>query len=178
MGARRTERTCVTCGKRFVGRDPARFCQKKCMRSRGTLDQRFWRKVDRRGPDECWPWLAGKFKTGYGGIRIGDRSVKAHRVALELTLGEPLPALEVCHRCDNKVCCNPGHLFLGTHRDNMEDLARKLLHPNRKLTPDQVRSIRERRAGGATASAVAREFGVSKGCVDGIVKGRSWRHVA
>jgi hypothetical protein len=178
MGAKRTPRPCVTCRRTFVGRDQSRFCSRGCQR-RGTLEERFWSKVDRRGPGECWLWLGGKFKTGYGGFRIGDRSVKAHRVALELAFGERPPAdMEVCHKCDVKVCCNPAHLFLGTHRDNMEDLARKLLHPNKKLTPEQVRSIRQLRAGGLTAAAVAERFGVSKGCVDGVVAGRTWRHVA
>jgi hypothetical protein len=99
---------------------------------RSSLADRFWAKVDRSaGPTACWPWLGyiGQNRgtgRGYGQIRdtsAGSRGrlLKAHRVALVLKTGRDEPALDACHECDNSVCCNPGHLFWGTHRENMKD---------------------------------------------------------
>jgi len=94
-------------------------------------EARFWSKVDKSaGPDGCWLWTAGKFRQGYGCFDVAGKSVKAHRTAYTLTNGQ-IPhdgsahGLCVCHRCDNPPCCNPAHLFLGTHIDNVRDRENK-----------------------------------------------------
>jgi hypothetical protein len=84
-----------------------------------SLRARFWSNVDKSG--DCWIWTASKQTAGYGQFRRRG----AHRVVWEFTFG-PIPAgMFVCHRCDVRTCVNPDHLFLGSHKDNMLDMAQK-----------------------------------------------------
>ncbi len=82
-------------------------------------EARFWSHVDTSGGMfACWPWQASRNASGYGHF---DHS-GAHRFALQLALGRPLgEGMEACHTCDNPPCCNPAHLFEGTHQDNVDD---------------------------------------------------------
>ena len=90
-----------------------------------TLAQRFWSKVDRRAPDECWPWLASRSPKGYGRICVNGYPRQAHRVAWELTYGPVPPGKFICHHCDSPSCCNPAHGWPGTHQDNVKDMIEK-----------------------------------------------------
>ncbi len=85
----------------------------------------FWQKVDVSKPNGCWPYTGFKKWDGYGWVRRGEKNIAAHRYAWILTHGEPAEGLHVLHDCDNPPCCNPAHLFLGTHQDNMDDKVAK-----------------------------------------------------
>lgn len=131
---------------------------------------RFWSKV-RVGPNaECWPWTATTSEGGYGRFQ----NHPAHRVAYEMIKGEVDPALYVLHRCDNRVCCNPAHLFLGTHQDNMDDMKAKgrgnaprgLAHHKGKLSDDDVAAIRA--AVGMTGKEMADFYGVAESTISQI----------
>lgn len=147
---------------------------------------RFWVKVDRTG-DGCWEWTAGRYRNGYGQFGVGTFAaqvkVYAHRMAYELLVG-PIPdGLLVCHRCDNRTCCNPAHLFLGTYADNNRDCQRKGRKPHGEtasfsiLTDEKVRAIRTRRAAGETGRALAVEYGVSGATICNVFRGKTWRHL-
>jgi hypothetical protein len=83
---------------------------------------KFWSKVDKRSTNECWNWAAGKYGNGYGKIKINGFSCLAHRVSYELFNGEIIDNLNVLHKCDNKLCVNPNHLYLGTQSQNNIDM--------------------------------------------------------
>lgn len=148
-----------------------------------TLSERLWSRIDKRGPTECWPWLAGKTR-GYGEIKPGGGrpNVLAHRVVMELN-GYDTEGMFVCHRCDNPACCNPGHLFLGTTQDNTRDRndkerqARGERQGSAKLTAEDVLEIRRRARAGEPQAWLAQEFGISASQCNNVVHGRHWRHV-
>lgn len=139
------------------------------MRRTTPIAERFWPKVDKRGPDECWEWQAYVLPNGYGLIgrgRAGEGMEYAHRQSYLLAHGDIPPGLFVCHRCDNRRCVNPSHLFLGTIADNNADAAAKgrsaLGERNgmAKLTDAQVREIRSLKAAGIPQADLARNYGV------------------
>jgi len=148
------------------------------------MPARFWTKV--RVTPGCWLWLAGA-ERGYGRFGMDGKTPLAHRVSWELHNGPVSDGLWVLHRCDNPSCVNPDHLWLGTHADNMADMAAKRRgrqgHPSgtkayhAKLTAEQVKAIRALRAANINQRAVARQFGVCRGTVQDITQGRTYADV-
>ena len=152
-------------------------------RTCGKEAERFWPKVDKSaGPDACWIWKgAVTSKWGYGCFLMGGRVLGAHRVAWILTNGDP-GELCVLHKCDNRVCVNPAHFFLGTKKDNSQDKMRKGRHPigerapQAKLTEAQVREIRALYRPG-NGRELGRRFGVKQSTISYIITRRHWAHV-
>jgi hypothetical protein len=150
------QRCCEHCGKSFadvkINLSRRRFCGNECHRAwrRAKGPEAFWAKVDKSaGQDECWLYMGFRKWDGYGWLARSKGNaqyhyVTAHRYAWILTHGEPTNGLHVLHRCDNPPCCNPAHLWLGTHADNMADRSRKGRALNGvKLFPDRVRPERK-----------------------------------
>jgi len=153
-----------------------------------NLSDRFWPKVDKRGPDECWEWKASKGSRGYGHFRTYPTADRAHRVAWELTHHDPIPdGMCVCHVCDNPGCVNPAHLFVGTQGDNVRDSWAKGRgkhqvhtgedHPMAKLTETDVKFIRHWAKRGYTLQEIGDVFGVSFQTISRIKLRNGWRHV-
>lgn len=91
-------------------------------------EERFWEKVNKRSDNECWEWLGAKTlvrKAYYGHMRFEGKERKAHRISWTIAFGSIPDGLFVLHKCDNSICVNPNHLFLGTHEDNMRDMVEK-----------------------------------------------------
>ena len=142
---------------------------------------RFYKYVDKRGIDECWPWLAQIKKNGYGQFSLKGRATQAHRASYQISKGEIPDGLVIRHTCDNKKCVNPNHLLSGTYKDNSRDAVERNLYPRgedqgrARLTLEQVVEIRDvSRAGSESQRSMARRFGVSKASVQRVAAGRTW----
>ena len=145
--------------------------------------ERFWSKVDVRGPNECWEWQAGRDDEGYGFFQLNGRQVRAHRLAWELGQEESLGSRCALHSCDNPPCCNPAHVFPGTNAENTADKLAKGRHARGSLSARaalnelQVLGIMARWLQGIGHIKIAREFGVKRSQVPNIVYGRRWCHL-
>ncbi len=157
----------------------------------------FLRKISTTPTDGgCLEWMASKWLNGYGQFKFGGISLGSHRLAYFLSTGNQPAELFVCHKCDNRACCNPDHLFLGTNSENMADcaikgraakgvrhgsfthpekVARGNNHPRAKLTDEKVSEIRSRYAvGNVFQKNLAKEFGVSQMSISFIVRRKNW----
>jgi len=161
--------------------------------------QRFWSKVDKRSPDECWPWIPPVAKGRYGNftIRVNGKSeqFKPSRLAYYFRTGIDLGSKFGCHTCDNPICCNDAHIFPGTQRDNVQDALKKgrfqagdrhyarkhpewvkrgEQHVGAILTEETVLAVY---LAEGKRREVMKRFGVPGHMVSDIKKRRNWRHV-
>jgi len=148
---------------------------------------RFWSAVDMSGgSDACWPFQGWICTTlGYGEITIKGHRHRAHRYSYELSYGKIPKGMCVCHKCDNKVCVNPTHLFLGTIADNTLDMVAKgrhraakgEQHGQAKLKETDVEQIRNCHTAGQSIRSLAKEYQVTNKTIRDIVRRRSWTHI-
>ena len=130
----------------------------------------------------CWEWTGTirRNRGGYGGVKLGGKIYRAHRLSYELHVGDIPEGMMVCHCCDNPPCVNPAHLFLGTHKDNMADMTSKRRrhgqkNPAAKLRDVDVNNIKAilkycYRSG----AELARIYGVTETAINHIKHGKSW----
>jgi len=166
------------------------------------LHERFEASFTRGAADECWEWTKARHKAGYGAIGANGRRAYGHRVSYELNVGPIPPGMCVLHRCDNPPCVNPSHLFLGTLRDNTQDMLRKGRHrtnnvrgddhwlrrspravagernPAAKLSTAQATNLRIALALGARQVDCAEWFGIDQTSVSRIWLGRRYTESA
>lgn len=161
---------------------------------------RFFANIPSKSPSECWEWMGHVTNNGYGVIKNKQVAFLAHRIALYFDRVPSSQTLCACHSCDNPLCCNPAHLFWGTHRENMIDMNNKNRanrprgdahhsrlrpetrprgerHALAKLTENQVFLIRKLSAAGQVQRVIAAKFGVTRETVSSIIQGRIWRHL-
>ena len=151
---------------------------------------RFLHQTDNDGlnPTTCWNWTGARNSNGYGRFVDGGRHKLAHRVSYELFVGTIPSGLNVCHSCDNRLCVNPHHLWVGTQSENLRDAFQKARHSfpdtrgenngNRKLSARDVQEIRAMFQGGQRRFQIAARFGVSPSTIGDIIAGKTWRKAA
>jgi len=169
MSRNRKSIICRYCKDAFEPMKPNQFyCSLEC---------RFWDKVDKLGPDDCWNWTAKTSLDNYGQFSYKGRVNKAHRIAWLLTHGSIPDNLCILHHCDNSLCCNPAHLFSGTHTENMRDMVIKCRHSVQRLTPQQVKEIKIELSKGTIQRSLAKQYGVTYPTICHIKNGKCWSYI-
>lgn len=153
------------------------------------MEDRFWAKVDRRAPDECWPWTGVVTGFGYGFMLRDDEGGKwylAHRLSYELHVGPITDDLCILHHCDNPPCVNPAHLYAGTRADNARDRARRHRgapqagggnHHALLTEADVYEIVRLVEEEHMSQLAVAEQYGIKQPQVSRIVRRVAWSHL-
>lgn len=174
----------------YLLRGQSRSCG-RCVANMGTSDydnrvkSRLLASV-KRMPSGCWEWQNRREKNGYGRTSYRRRKIGSHVLSYRLHRGDVAPGLFVCHTCDNRPCCNPDHLFLGTHQDNVADMVAKgrQFHPigerhtQSRLTTSAVIVIRDLCISSSlTQNEIAGLFGVSRTAISAIATGKNWKHL-
>ncbi len=155
--------------------------------SKFTISERLLAKVEIIPWSGCWIWMGALQGNRYGQIRYFGDLIYAHRASYLSFVGQIPHGLSVCHKCDVECCINPTHLFLGTHKENMLDMAVKGRcnpirikgenHQSAILTEQDVIDVMRLSAEGMSCAKIASAKGVSKGCISNIVTGRNWAHL-
>lgn len=138
-------------------------------------EKRFWRNVQKT--DSCWIWTGSFGSHGYGSMHFMGKGERAHRISWIVKNGTIPDGLHVLHRCDNRKCVNPDHLFLGTNSDNVADRTAKRRHHNIKLSDEQVSEIRRRVESGEKQRDVAKDYPVSYKQISKICLKQRWTYV-
>jgi hypothetical protein len=139
---------------------------------------------------ECWEWTNCVQGNGYGRINVSRKSTYVHRLAYTLAKGAIPDGKDICHRCDNRRCCNPDHLFAGSRLDNMQDAKQKgrtssgakhgsimspIVRARSKLSMEKAKAIRMLHAEGEPAKKLAQQFAVDVSNIRLVVRHKIWR---
>lgn len=149
---------------------------------KSPLSERFHKSFTINKETECWEWIGTIHVTGYGIIQDNNIDLLAHRYAYLWYIGEP-GKLCVLHKCDNRKCVNPNHLFLGTRRDNNRDRDSKGRGPVgernwcTKLTAEDIPKIRQLHEEGWKQKEIAKRYGVHQGTISHVVNKTTWKHI-
>jgi len=183
------------CERKHYGKGYCEFHYRRCRtgfdmlkthrKDISTIDRLMSKVIKNRGPNNsCWDVTGSLLNSGYGRIKKNGKSALAHRFSWEYHNKKKIPeGLCVLHSCDNRSCVNPEHLRLGTHQDNMDDMAKRNIsikgenHHRAKLTEDKVLKIYKDAHAGESLTKMAKNHGVSVQSISHIKLGRAWAHI-
>jgi len=146
--------------------------------------KRFENKIFFGSPDGCWYWTSHLNKDGYGLFNYHNQAIGSHRISFIIYRGTIPNTMQVLHTCDNPMCVNPHHLFLGSHTDNMQDMIKKgrgnkmkwEAHIDAKLTKKDVLMIRSLN-GKISQVELAKQFNVTQGSISRIILNKGWKGI-
>jgi hypothetical protein len=151
-----------------------------------NIPEDVWKKINKKSSSECWEWMGCKSGDGYGAIQINKRTYSVHRLVYELTYDKIPTGLCVCHTCDNPLCCNPKHLWVGTTQENLKDRDLKNrqsysygeLCGTHKLITQEVLEIRRLfETNQYTQKELGSKYNVSQSLISGIILKKKWVHI-
>ncbi len=149
-----------------------------------NIPEDVWKRIDKKSDNECWEWMGPITGRGYGSISIDCKECAVHRLVYELIIGFIPNGLCVLHHCDNKKCCNPSHLWLGTNQDNVNDRDNKQRqclgekNGQAKLNQNDVRDIRRIYDGKInTFTILGKKYGVHISTIKSIIYRTNWKHI-
>jgi hypothetical protein len=187
---KKKNRLCEYCKNEFIPNSIAKECSLKC---------RILNKIERK-ENGCWDWKGKITNAGYGEITLDRKYLLIHREAYKLFKGDIPNGLNVCHSCDNKKCCNPDHLWVGTQKENINDCVKKdrrtkggwsytreyaprntgrpgQKHHANKIRDHDVYEIRELLKQGLNQKQIANRYGVDQSVISKIKNGKAWSHI-
>ena len=144
----------------------------------------FWKFVDKKGVDDCWNWIGAGSGNGYGQLSFKGKKYRSNVLSYIVHFRKvPPKGMYVCHECDNGMCVNPKHLWLGTPLQNILDKLRKGRHPSYKgennpraiLSKEDIISIRNKFSNGMTCKQIGKEYGKHTEYIRNIVKYKVWK---
>ncbi|MDE2097976.1 MAG: HNH endonuclease [Patescibacteria group bacterium] len=190
--------TCKQCGRAFspTRRERPTLLCNRCNRrflglSKPERVALFWSHVNKDGPAStvelgaCWVWTGGMMASGYGRFWWNGHDRPSNRVAWEINHGEGPGDMHVLHRCDNRKCVRPDHLFLGTNLDNVRDMLDKGRHWSGKgeangrarLRSVDIPILRAKHAAGQSIRSLAKSYGMSRTTIQRAINGQTWTHL-
>lgn len=151
-----------------------------------NIEEDVWKHIDKKGEDDCWEWMGYKNQDGYGQMKINYKTCHVHRLVYKQTRGSIPNKICVLHTCDNPSCCNPKHLWLGNHDDNMRDKKEKgrgrtgrgEKHGSAKLTERDVLEIKEKYLTGKYSQVkLGEEYAVNRSTIYRIIYQKCWKYI-
>ncbi len=145
-----------------------------------------WKRINKKSDEECWNWIGVISKTGYGHMRINYKHHLVHRIVYKEICGSIPEGMCVLHKCDNRSCCNPKHLYIGTYKDNSCDMinrgrkASQIGEKNNasKLTNEEINQIKFLFSTGKYfQKELGKMFGVTQSNISCIVRDVTWKFI-
>jgi hypothetical protein len=153
------------------------------IKNKSKIIERIKNNININNKTGCWEWKLRRDKDGYASINLGGNRERCSRISYQIYKGQIPNKMLVCHTCDNPPCVNPDHLFIGTHKDNMDDMVSKgknkkgTNNGRHKLNNNMIKEIKKLYPI-KSMPTLAKMYNVSVVNISSIIRGKIWKHVS